>query len=90
MTLPRRTLLVALALFNLTPMALGRNRAGLGGVRGTPHDFSSRAGSGAGGDGSCRFCHTPHEGGVEGPLWNIVQSGAVYRTYTTRSGWSLG
>jgi predicted CXXCH cytochrome family protein len=60
---------------------------------GTKHDLSS-AGTGSykaisnnpsqgGTTEICIFCHTPHSGNTEAPLWNRASSGASYQTYTS-------
>lgn len=60
------------------------------GVRNSKHDFSM---TGTGGiwassteDEVCIFCHTPHnaQAGLE-PLWNRVDPGHVFTTYTSSS-----
>jgi predicted CXXCH cytochrome family protein len=60
---------------------------------GTKHDLSS-AGTGTykaasnspalgGTTEKCIFCHTPHSGNTEAPLWNRANSTATYQTYTS-------
>ena len=58
---------------------------------GTKHDLSS-SGSGSykaklaaqgGTDEVCVFCHTPHGGNTEAPLWNKAASLASYQKYTS-------
>jgi predicted CXXCH cytochrome family protein len=60
---------------------------------GTKHDLSS-SGTGSykaisnnplqGGTSEiCIFCHTPHSGNTEAPLWNRAASAATYQTYTS-------
>jgi predicted CXXCH cytochrome family protein len=50
------------------------------GITGTAHDLS---GAGTGTDEICAFCHTPHNGGTEAPLWNRGAGTTVTIEYTS-------
>ncbi|MBI5608919.1 MAG: hypothetical protein HY902_08550 [Deltaproteobacteria bacterium] len=55
-------------------------------MTGSPHDLSkSLPGVRADGE-SCVFCHTTHQAGREGPLWNVEPSHRVYRPYQGSEG----
>jgi len=83
----RVTLLLAVVLSTGSAIAAG------GPLDGTKHDLSS-AGPGpyktisnnpadGGTTEICIFCHTPHSGNTEAPLWNRASSLANYQTYTS-------
>ena len=58
--------------------------AGNNGIKGSKHDLSI---TGQGPTKSphereiCIFCHAPHGGSTDAPLWNRYTSGATYQTY---------
>jgi predicted CXXCH cytochrome family protein len=70
-------------------MAGGRAR-NVGSVRGGAHDLSQRFPSAAQ-DDACAFCHTSHEAGAEGALWNVALTSRSYSTYESPvSTWRAG
>ncbi|MDG5467814.1 cytochrome c3 family protein [Deltaproteobacteria bacterium IMCC39524] len=52
------------------------------GIQNTAHDLSGR---GTGVDEICAFCHTPHSGGTQAPLWNRGNGPAVTQQYSSIS-----
>ena len=61
-------------------LGMGGRARNVGSVRGTPHDLSQRFPSATPED-TCAFCHTSHEAGGEGALWNVEPSSRTYQTY---------
>ena len=55
-------------------------------ISGTPHDLSTT--NAAGSDEICVFCHTPHGGGTDAPLWNrtSVSAGTMYTSNSFNGG----
>ena len=56
-------------------------------ISGTSHDLSA---SGSGVDEICAYCHTPHNGGTEAPLWNRGAGTAVATHYNSTTMNALG
>lgn len=69
----------------------GMAAAGVFPLDGTKHDLSSavtksysaKVPAQGGTTEICIFCHTPHGGNTEAPLWNRAASAATYATYTS-------
>lgn len=53
-------------------------------VSGTAHDLRTDK-TGAGAEEICVFCHTPHGGAADAPLWNRTMSSASYTLYDSAS-----
>ncbi len=72
--------LACLSMACLLPPALAGNK----GIRHSKHDLSV-TGPGptkaAGEREICIFCHAPHGGSADAPLWNRYSSGQTYKTY---------
>jgi predicted CXXCH cytochrome family protein len=87
----QRTLFIILAIAIV--LSSGMANAAVFPLDGTKHDLSP-AGPGpskaisvdptqGGTSEICIFCHTPHSGNTEAPLWNRASSAATYQTYTS-------